>query len=151
MSLYESDSALFTQTNPSRRHTAPANLEKGSVRKISWHYNHTEHGLGQHISDISSKATKTLSFQRRNLAFASRSTKGVAYKSLVRPKLEYAVPIWSPHCKTHIQQGEKVQRAAACWTCRRWPNTSSVDEMLNELQWPTLEARGISLLSFFFH
>ena len=30
---------------------------------------------GQHISDISSKATKTLGFLRRNLAFAPRSTK----------------------------------------------------------------------------
>ena len=36
---------------------------------------------GQHISDISSKATKTLGFLRRNLAFAPRSTKEVAYKT----------------------------------------------------------------------
>ena len=35
---------------------------------------------GQHISDISSKATKTLGFLRRNLAFAPRSTKEVAKK-----------------------------------------------------------------------
>ena len=40
---------------------------------------------GQHISDISSKATKTLGFLRRNLALAPRSTKEVAYKTLVRP------------------------------------------------------------------
>ena len=51
----------------------------------------------QHISDISSKATKTLGFLRRNLAFTPRSTKEVAYKTLVRPKLEYAAPIWSPY------------------------------------------------------
>ena len=42
---------------------------------------------GQHISEISSKATKTLGFLRRNLAFAPRHTKEVAYKTLVRPKL----------------------------------------------------------------
>ena len=42
---------------------------------------------GQHVSEISSKATKTLGFLRRNLAFAPRSTKEVAYKTLVRPKL----------------------------------------------------------------
>ena len=40
---------------------------------------------GLHISDISSKATKTLGFLQRNLAFAPRSTKEVAYKTLVRP------------------------------------------------------------------
>ena len=63
------------------------------------------------------------------------------YLLLVRPKLEYAAPIWSPFCKTQIQQVEKVQRTAARWTCRRWRNTSSVGEMLDELQWPTPEAR----------
>ena len=35
---------------------------------------------GQHVSEISSKATKTLGFLRRNLAFAPRSTKEVEYK-----------------------------------------------------------------------
>ena len=40
---------------------------------------------GQHASEISSKATKTLGFLRRNLAFAPRSTKEVAYKTLVWP------------------------------------------------------------------
>ena len=40
--------------------------------------------LGQHVSEISSKATKTLGFLRRNLDFAPRSTKEVAYKTLVR-------------------------------------------------------------------
>ena len=53
-----------------------------------------------HISDISSKATKTLGFLRRNLVFAPRGTKEVAYKTLVRPKLEYAAPTWSPYCKS---------------------------------------------------
>ena len=45
---------------------------------------------GQHVSEISSKATKKLGFLRRNLAFAPRSTQDVAYKTLVWPKLEYA-------------------------------------------------------------
>ena len=77
---------------------------------------------GQHVSEISSKATKTLGFLRRNLAFAPRSTKEIAYKTLVRPKLEYAAPIWSPHSKLQNNQIEIVQRTAARWTCRRWRN-----------------------------
>ena len=59
---------------------------------------------GQHISEISSKATKTLGFLRHNLAFAPRHTKDVAYKTLVRPKLEYAAPIWHPYHETQIGQ-----------------------------------------------
>ena len=129
--------------NPSRLHTTTANLGKFSVRKISWHDNHIKHILGSTISDISSKATtcKTLGFLRRNLAFAPKSTKEVAYKTLERPKLQYAAPIWRPHFKIQIHKVEKVQRTAARWTCRRWHNTSSVGEMLDELQWPTLETQ----------
>ena len=48
---------------------------------------------GQHISEISAKATKTMGFLRHNLAFAPRHTKEVAYKTLVRPQLEYAAYI----------------------------------------------------------
>ena len=49
--------------------------------------------LGQHVSEISCKATKTMDFLRRNLALASRHTKKVTYKTLVRLQLEYAAPI----------------------------------------------------------
>ena len=104
--------------------------------------------MGQHVSEISSKATKTLGFLRRNLAFAPRSTKEVAYKTLVRPKLEYSAPIWSPHSKLQISQIEKVQRTAARWTCRRWQNTSSVGEML---EWPSLEAQRDQSSLLLFH
>ena len=34
-----------------------------------------------------------------------------------------------------------VQRTAARWTCRRWHNTSHVGEMIDDLQWSTLEKR----------
>ena len=36
---------------------------------------------GQHTSEITSKATRTLGFLRRNLAFAPRQTKDVVYKT----------------------------------------------------------------------
>ena len=103
------------------------------------------------FSDISSKATKTLSFFRRNLASAPRSTKEVIYKTLVRPKLYYATPISSPYCKTPIQQVETVQRTAVHWTCRRWHNTCSVGQMLNELLWPTLDAQRHQSSLLLFH
>ena len=56
-------------------------------------------------------------------------------------KLEYAATIWSPYSKLQINQVEKVQRRAARLTCRKWRNTSSVGEMLDELEWLSLEAR----------
>ena len=57
---------------------------------------------GQHVSEISCKATKTMGFLRRNLALAPRHTKEVAYKTLVRPQLESAAPIWHPYHDTQI-------------------------------------------------
>ena len=89
---------------------------------------------GQHISEISCKATKTLGFLRRNLALAPRHTKEVAYKTLVRPQLEYAAPIWHPYNETETKKVEKGQKTEARWTCRRWRNRSSVDDMSDELE-----------------
>ena len=106
---------------------------------------------GQHISEISYKETKTMGFPRHNLAFAPRHTKEVAYKTLVRPKLEYAAPIWHPYHETQIGQVEKVQRTAARWTCGGWRNTSSVGDMLDELEWSSLETRREQSSLIFFY
>ena len=71
---------------------------------------------GQHISKFTCKATKTLGFLRHNLAL--RHTEEVAYKTLVRPQLEYAA-FWHPYNDTQTAEVEKVQKTAARWTCRR--------------------------------
>ena len=95
--------------------------------------------------------TKTLSFLRRNLALTPRHTKEVAYKTLVRPQLEYAAPIRHPYNESQAAKVEMVQRTAARWTCRRWRNISSVGDTLDELEWPFLESRRErSSLTFFF-
>ena len=80
MSLYDTDSALLTQTNSSWLHSASTNF--GNVQSAKYlGITITENmDWGQHISDISSLANKTLCFLRRNLAFTPRSTKEVAYK-----------------------------------------------------------------------
>ena len=102
---------------------------------------------GQHISKITLKATRTLGFLRRNLTFAKAS----AYKILIRPQLEYAAPIWHPYVKTQAQQVERVKRTAARWTCNRWRDASGVGDMLEELEWQSLDSqREQSSLTFFY-
>ena len=84
-----------------------------------------------------------MGFLRRNLALAPRQTKKIAYKTLVRPELEYAAPIWHPYHETQIAQVEKVQRTAVRWIFRRWRNTSSVGAMLDELDyWDVKQKRN---------
>ena len=102
MSLHESDSASAPQTHTLDYSLHNQTLENAQLAKYLGITISDNMDCGQHISEISSKATKTLGFLRRNLAFAPKSTKKVAYKTLVRPKLEYSAPIWSTYSKLHV-------------------------------------------------
>ena len=97
----------------------------------------------KHINNIASKANQTLNFLRRNLKVNSQKIKDHAYKALVRPKLEYSSCIWDPSHTNQIKQIEKAQRRAARLTCNRYHNTSSVTDMIKDLDWPILQVRRL--------
>ena len=94
-----------------------------------------------HINTMVKKANSVLGFLRRNLRVSNENTKEAAYKTLVRPHLEYCCTVWNPHTKDLKHRVEMVQRRAARFTTRRYRNTSSVSEMLDHLNWETLETR----------
>ena len=50
----------------------------------------------QHTHIITSKAMQILGLIKRNFWFCNEEVKCTLYKSLVRPKLEYASAIWTP-------------------------------------------------------
>ena len=85
-----------------------------------------------------------LAFLRRNLRIKSSDLKATAYKTLVRPIVEYASSVWDPATKNLTQKVEMVQRRAARYTLNRYHNTSSVTNMLEELAWTTLEERRVN-------
>ena len=66
-----------------------------------------------HINFISSKANQTLGFLRRNLKINSQTIKEKAYKSIVRPKLEYCNSVWDPKCIKNPKDGDK-SKSQAC-------------------------------------
>ena len=55
--------------------------------------------------------------------------------------MEYGAAVWDPHTKACINKVEMVQRRAARYVLGRYRNTSSVGEMLDQLEWETLEER----------
>ena len=57
----------------------------------------------------------------------------------------------SSHKNENINSLEKVQRRAARYTCNRHHNTSSVSEMLNTMNWQTLQERRLRTRLIMFH
>ena len=66
-----------------------------------------------HLHELSSKATKTLNLIKRNVWFRDEDTKCFLYKTLVRPKLEYASVVWNLHYLCDVNKLENIPRAAA--------------------------------------
>ena len=94
-----------------------------------------------HVTNVTNRANQKLGLLRRALKVSSISAKEQAYKALVRPSLEYASAVWDPYNEKEVTKLERVQRRAARWVVRRFRQTSSVSEMLEQLQWPPLSQR----------
>jgi hypothetical protein len=95
----------------------------------------------KHITNFTGKANSSLGFLRRNLRINSPHLKTTAYKTLVRPLLEYAPTVWDPYTKKNIRNIEMVQRRSARYVLQRYRNSSCVSDMLHELGWQSLEER----------
>ena len=49
-----------------------------------------------HVNQITAKANQTLAMLKRNIKLVPKNIKDKAYKSLVRPQLEFASSVWAP-------------------------------------------------------
>ena len=65
-----------------------------------------------HITEIVKKANKVLWCIKHSFSYLEQDMFITLYKSLVRPILEYASPVWSPHRKKDKLRLEQVQRRA---------------------------------------
>ena len=104
-----------------------------------------------HITDITTKATRVLNVIRRTLHPCSTEVKTRAYLSLVRPRLEYAASAWNPHTQVDVTNLERVQRNAARFVLGDYSRDSSVTEKLKRLEWETLEKRRLMVTLATFH
>ena len=97
-----------------------------------------------HIAIICTKARKMLGVLFRHF-YRDFDTEMLVrlYVTLVRPRLEYASPVWSPHINKDIKQLESVQRVAIKSFCRAWD--SNYLDLLSQFGIPTLERRRMEL------
>ena len=122
--------SLFGQ--PLSKVTSHAYLGVKLDSKLSW---------AKHITEITTKSSKVLGMVKRTLGPCKREVKDTAYNMLVRPKLEYASPIWNPHTCSQINRLERIQHCAARFVAndhRRITNSTSLVQTLN---WQTLGRR----------
>ena len=78
-----------------------------------------------------------------NIKVHNKDLKSTAYTTLVRPQLEYASRVWSPHIATDITKLEAVQRRSASWATHDYQCTFSVTQMIKDLNWRILEQRHV--------
>ena len=87
----------------------------------------------QHVSTVSTKASKVFGVVWRNLHNCLRSVRETACKTFVRPTLEYGSAAWDSYYEKDIQKLERVQRKAARFCAGNYKPYASVTEMLHEL------------------
>ena len=85
------------------------------------------------------------------LSYCSRDLKVKCYQTYIRPIIEYAAVVWSPHTQSDINTVEMLQRIAARFVFNNFSRSSSVSNMLEHLGWDTLEQRRnqLTLLMFY--
>ena len=106
------------------------------AKDVTWH---------NHTLKTSTKSNQTLGFIKRNIPkSAPTPTKEMAYKTLVRPLLEYSSCVWAPHQQFLQNKIEMVQHRAARYVLGFPPySQDSVTLMLKQLNWDTLEQRRL--------
>ena len=80
---------------------------------------------------------------KRNIKQASTTVKSQAYKTIVRPQLEYASAFWDPHTEKDTHNLNKIQNHAARWVDYDYLHYTSVSSLQKQLNWPSLSIRRL--------
>ena len=93
-----------------------------------------------HVSNVCTKANRTLGFLRRNLYSCPQEVKEAACKGLVRPVLDYGSSIWDPPSVVLQEELESVQKRAARFVTGNYNyETGSMTGILVQLKWESLK------------
>ena len=68
--------------------------------------------FSDHIHTVAQKANKIMAVIKRTFVYLNSNTLKLLFKAIVRPHLEYGVPVWYPYKKKEKECIEDVQRRA---------------------------------------
>lgn len=94
-----------------------------------------------HIDNICAKAYQQLGFIRRKLSAAPSHVKLNAYKTLIRPILEYSAIVWNPHQSYLNKKLERIQNLSLRFIYSCYSRYDSVTFLRKRASIPTLECR----------
>ena len=95
-----------------------------------------------HVSNVCTKANRTIGILKRNLYSGPQEVKEAAYKGLVRPVLDYGSSVWDPPGVVLQEELESVQKRAARFvTSNNNYETGSMTGILGQLKWESLKKR----------
>ena len=95
-----------------------------------------------HVSNVCTKANRTLGFLRRNLYSCPQEVKEAAYKGQVRPVLDYGSSVWDPPGVVLQEELESVQKRAARFVTGNYNyETGRMTGILGQLKWESLKKR----------
>ena len=97
-----------------------------------------------HVSNVCTKANRTLEFLRRNLYSCPQEVhvKEAAYKGLVRQVLDYGSSVWDPPGVVLQEELESVQKRTARFVTGNYNyETGSMTGILVQLKWESLKKR----------
>lgn len=147
MEINSNKTVFMTITNKRQHYSFPYQIGNNLLEQVG-EYKYLGLNISQnlrwdsHIHSTTNKALNKLSFLKRVLKFASPATKLLAYKTLIRPMLEYANVVWFPHTVSGINKIERVQRMAARFICNKYSRHVSPSELCRQLGLSSLEKRA---------
>ena len=92
-----------------------------------------------HISITVNKANNLLGLMKRSVGTTNENS--MLYLSLVRPILEYAVPVWCPYIFEDIHALESIQRRASRLAVNQHKGEMPYVHRCKLLKWPSLSDR----------
>ena len=94
-----------------------------------------------HISITVNKANNLLGLIKRSVGTTNVNIFSTLYLSLVRPILEYAVPVWCPYLVKDIRALESIQRRASRLALNQHKGEMPYADRCKLLKWPLLSDR----------